>query len=693
MDLFETTIFNIIKDNYEISHNSLFEFFNDIFSKTNSNIDNTQRPFLNILDHNEFAKTMHIAYNLLEIECLEFDNKGFEVSTNDKTSKGPGVLFTFTKTPMFMCNYIVYPVEYNTKTIYLKLLYMHTLYLIKELQDYNKFMNDPVINSIFPFGESIKELFYYGAKKEVSSDILIDKIILSQMPSFEDYYNTIMKNKDKQEIQLIVGLTHEKIINSLEKKSEVSFQTSILNNIINPNYEFTDTSIGDLSMYNNVLDKIQTEIVSGENDPFHRDPLNGSLIASFKYPISKGVYKEYNKDIINRLFRVITNYNEILKVISMYEYNNKLIITSKLKKNFIGLLKPFYFNICMLNHPDYKALYKVDNTIISNLPVKETSFPKEVVKGPGVPLNKYYSTWTLNQLNSINDKDKLFKLIIKSIWFNNKYIVKRIDSRVKDIIRGDQNDMYKYKLLNILYRNNKPPETDFDRGLFRYNELKKMGIFEVLTTSLKGPWVLLKGTPGPFNIVKSNITYLDFGGGIGDVTASIAKNEGYEKKNVFVTDIQNWLGKENIDENSKYITYRYLKTNDIPFENDKFMLITCLQVLHHIPNKDYAISQLYRVLNKDGILVIREHNCENIEDSMLIDIEHSLHAYVVDQQGEDYLQNYNDRYMSRKELEILMDKHKFKKINMVYPEDKGITKYYYSVWKKKEISWADIEEE
>ena len=35
---------------------------------------------------------------------------------------------------------------------------------------------------------------------------------------------------------------------------------------------------------------------------------------------------------------------------------------------------------------------------------------------------------------------------------------------------------------------------------------------------------------------------------------------------------------------------------------------------------------------------------------MLIDLEHSLHGFVVDEQGQDYLQNYNDTYMNKLEL-------------------------------------------
>lgn len=44
----------------------------------------------------------------------------------------------------------------------------------------------------------------------------------------------------------------------------------------------------------------------------------------------------------------------------------------------------------------------------------------------------------------------------------------------------------------------------------------------------------------------------------------------------------------------------------LPFESGHFDLILCLGVLHHIPNVSVVMSELARVLNDDGVLVLRE---------------------------------------------------------------------------------------
>jgi SAM-dependent methyltransferase len=53
----------------------------------------------------------------------------------------------------------------------------------------------------------------------------------------------------------------------------------------------------------------------------------------------------------------------------------------------------------------------------------------------------------------------------------------------------------------------------------------------------------------------------------------------------------------------------YIKPNAsglIPFANNQFDLITCLGVMHHIPNISYVMSECYRCLNRNGIMLLRE---------------------------------------------------------------------------------------
>lgn len=47
-------------------------------------------------------------------------------------------------------------------------------------------------------------------------------------------------------------------------------------------------------------------------------------------------------------------------------------------------------------------------------------------------------------------------------------------------------------------------------------------------------------------------------------------------------------------------------TGELPFADNTFDLITCFGVLHHIPNVSFVVSEISRVLNPGGLLLMRE---------------------------------------------------------------------------------------
>ncbi len=45
---------------------------------------------------------------------------------------------------------------------------------------------------------------------------------------------------------------------------------------------------------------------------------------------------------------------------------------------------------------------------------------------------------------------------------------------------------------------------------------------------------------------------------------------------------------------------------NMPFKNNQFDLITCLGVMHHVPNVSHVMSEAYRCLSTGGVMLIRE---------------------------------------------------------------------------------------
>ncbi len=54
------------------------------------------------------------------------------------------------------------------------------------------------------------------------------------------------------------------------------------------------------------------------------------------------------------------------------------------------------------------------------------------------------------------------------------------------------------------------------------------------------------------------------------------------------------------------VYYKPNSAGNMPFKNNQFDLILCLGVMHHIPNVSQVMSECYRCLNYDGIMLLRE---------------------------------------------------------------------------------------
>lgn len=71
-----------------------------------------------------------------------------------------------------------------------------------------------------------------------------------------------------------------------------------------------------------------------------------------------------------------------------------------------------------------------------------------------------------------------------------------------------------------------------------------------------------------------------------------------------------------------------LESSLLPYEAGHFSLILALMTLHHVVNVKQTLIEFHRILKSDGILVIREHDCNSESFSLYLDIIHGFHAKV-----------------------------------------------------------------
>jgi SAM-dependent methyltransferase len=196
------------------------------------------------------------------------------------------------------------------------------------------------------------------------------------------------------------------------------------------------------------------------------------------------------------------------------------------------------------------------------------------------------------------------------------------------------------------------------RGDYTFNELKNLGLFDVLENPKE---------------------YLDVGTGSGIIPDVIAKHIGIEQTNVYSIDVNN----SEIDFKGKSNFSRY-EGKELPFEKNKFDMITSFMVFHHVESDILPIllKSIYNCLTSTGILIIKEHSYEtNLEN--YIDVEHDIYELI---RNQEFTTDHKCTYYSFKQLKEIIEKVGFT-LHSVTPEYKikrSPSRGYYAIFKKNE---------
>jgi len=121
---------------------------------------------------------------------------------------------------------------------------------------------------------------------------------------------------------------------------------------------------------------------------------------------------------------------------------------------------------------------------------------------------------------------------------------------------------------------------------------------------------------------------LDFGGNVGNTSFIIGRRIlKLPKHKTFTADIPEWSGETWVPRDD--ITFINAEKLELIPDNSIDM-ITTFHVLHHIDAKEYKniFGHFKRILTKNGFIVIYEHNCDNSNRAILVDVEHALYDTV-----------------------------------------------------------------
>jgi len=155
-------------------------------------------------------------------------------------------------------------------------------------------------------------------------------------------------------------------------------------------------------------------------------------------------------------------------------------------------------------------------------------------------------------------------------------------------------------------------------------------------------------------------SYLDIGCGDCKLTVKLGKLLRLPISKIHGADIKEWS--EYTQERRKSLPINitlFEKGKPLPFKSQLFSLISVLMVLHHVENLSLMLTEIYRILEPGGYVLVREHDALTNADYILCDIEHMLYE-VVKYNHDDAINTYTAKYYGLMEWTYIFEKYGFK---------------------------------
>lgn len=175
--------------------------------------------------------------------------------------------------------------------------------------------------------------------------------------------------------------------------------------------------------------------------------------------------------------------------------------------------------------------------------------------------------------------------------------------------------------------------------------------------------------------------YLDFGCNNGELSIAVGQGLGFDVSNIYGVDILT---------DTKITASNYHKATDHklipPFREHQFYLISSQMVLHHISHLELTLTELSKVIEKNGLFYLREHNITNENDAKFVDLVHILYNRSLPADStEEFGEAPYTKYYSISEWTKMFEKHGFQRIHLNYREsvDRNPQNKFIAVFRKQ----------
>jgi ubiquinone/menaquinone biosynthesis C-methylase UbiE len=132
---------------------------------------------------------------------------------------------------------------------------------------------------------------------------------------------------------------------------------------------------------------------------------------------------------------------------------------------------------------------------------------------------------------------------------------------------------------------------------------------------------------------------LDVGCGTGELTYKIKAH--FAEAEVHGADLsKTMIEKAEKKNHARLVSFKIGDVEDLPYDDDSFDVITCSHSFHHYPNKEKAMSEMYRVLKPNGRLMIVDGCMDVLFGRIVFKIVEWMERHVYHLAGEEFRQIY-----------------------------------------------------
>jgi len=116
---------------------------------------------------------------------------------------------------------------------------------------------------------------------------------------------------------------------------------------------------------------------------------------------------------------------------------------------------------------------------------------------------------------------------------------------------------------------------------------------------------------------------LDVGCAEGSITSALGAALNLREENIHGCDVRD------VPPIGAKFSFKTIEADgSLPYQDRSFDFVTLLMVLHHVSDAEFLLKEIKRVLKPNGILLLREHDCDSELLAKVIDVMHGLYTRV-----------------------------------------------------------------